>query len=461
MNRSATTATEGIVKFSIGIITAEQSLAMIRGVHDAMSALCEVTYLPYATLSQLTGIYTENAHRFDGLLFSGLFPYEYVVNHVGAVLKPHVYFELTDRDFYKAFAALLFRHPGLDITRLVMDKPYVDVDFADIFGGAVPQYFEPIINDPSSLESAYETTMQQSLSLWQAGKIDRVLTRLTNLRVSLNRAEIPCDLLFPSGPSMLDSFNVLHSRMQARVLDNTMTAVGLVLAPMASPPEQHLLHAALARFNASYSMPLVIREYDGMFELITSNEVLRDITRKYTHCLLADHIRDSGLAAWVGWGLGRDAMQAQHSAEKALQESRRNPARHAYLVTMDGELTGPMTDGQGVSVNSEPDHAVEYVARELGISSANLQKLVDLQERRGVRNFSSADLAFYLNITPRSASRILLKLEEKGYAEAVRTTQTTARGRPFKIYAVDCARVLAAVRKKLAEDQAPTPRSGA
>ncbi|MDL2272053.1 hypothetical protein LJC23_03365 [Desulfovibrio sp. OttesenSCG-928-I05] len=435
------------MKFSIGIITAEQSLAMIRGVHDAMSALCDVTYLPYATMSQLTDIYTEHAHRFDGLVFSGLLPYEYVVSHVGAVLKPHVYFELTDRDFYKAFASLLFRHPGLDVTRLVMDRPHVDVDFAETFSGATPQYFTPIINDPSSLESAYEATMRQALSLWQTGKIDRVLTRLTNLRTALTRAEIPCDVLFPSGPSMLDSFNALYNHMQSRALDSSMTAVGLVLAPTASPPEQHLLHAALARFNASVSMPLVIRDYSGMFELITSNEVLRDLTRDYTHCLLTGHIRESGLAACVGWGLGRDIVQAQQNAEKALQESRRNPARHAYLVTMDGELTGPMVEGQGVSVTSEPGQAVEHVARELGISSANLQKLVDLQERRGIRHFSSADLAFYLNITPRSASRILLKLEENGSAKAVRTTQTTARGRPFKIYEVDYARIVATLKK--------------
>ena len=47
-----------------------------------MRRRCDITYLTYSTTMELTGLYLEQASRFDGFLFSGNFPRDYIVEHV-------------------------------------------------------------------------------------------------------------------------------------------------------------------------------------------------------------------------------------------------------------------------------------------------------------------------------------------------------------------------------------------
>jgi predicted transcriptional regulator len=131
-----------------------------------------------------------------------------------------------------------------------------------------------------------------------------------------------------------------------------------------------------------------------------------------------------------------DIVSSGQNAMRAFRESMRNAHRSAYLVNDIGEQIGPMVSGKSV-VMSGPSPNAEEMGRRLGISPANLQKMMNLQEKRGISRFSSADLAFYLNITPRSAGRILSRLAAHGGADVVRSDQPNSKGRPYKIYDVD------------------------
>ena len=55
--------------------------------------------------------------------------------------------------------------------------------------------------------------------------------------------------------------------------------------------------------------------------------------------------------------------------------------------------------------------------------------------------FSASDLVFYLDITPRSATRILKKLVEHGAAEKVNSMNLNGRGRPAAIYEIDFEKI--------------------
>ncbi|MDR0615917.1 MAG: hypothetical protein LBG29_03825 [Synergistaceae bacterium] len=429
------------MRLSIGIIAAEQSVELIRKAHEEMSRMCELTYLPYDSMRNLAGIYKRKAHLFDGLIFSGRFPYSYIVSRVGAILKPHAYFELTDRDYYRALAGILYRFPGIRISRILMDSPRSDVDFSGVFRGDVPAFFDPPDeDDSSSLESAYERAMRQSADLWGEGKIDLVATRFTNMAEMLGASGIPFELLFPSAASMVDACASLLALIQSRRLRDSMVASGVVaLADSEGDGRDDGLQALLDRFNEKNGMPLIIRRNGLAFELSTSNDVLRDITRDYTDCALSRYLHgELGSGVCVGWGLGMDIVTSGQNAIKAFKESLRSEQHHAYLVNDLGDQIGPMANGKSVTMSGYPSACAEEIGRKLGISPANLQKIMNLRERRGIGTFSSADLAFYLNITPRSAGRILFRLAEHGMANVVRIYHPNAKGRPYKIYDVDC-----------------------
>lgn len=427
------------MKFSIGIITAEQSLGMIRRIHAAMSEACDIEYLPYSTLQQLADVYRESAHCFDGLLFSGIFPYEYVINYVGNVIKPYEYFELADRDYYRIFAKIFFQRPALDLSRILMDRPTAEMDFSEIFAEKRPRFFNNVVGNTPVLGAAYETTMEEALALWREKKIDLVISRFTNLIEPLKASGIECEALFPSVASMTETFDSLYFRLQALELNNSLTASAIVACDVGSKIiKTGELEQRLAKFNEEHGMSLVVRPNGIFYEITTSNEVLKDISRQYSHCLLSEYLQVKfGKNVFLGWGLGRDIVRAQRNAQLALQEARRNGPHHAYLIDEQGRLIGPLTSGYSIALKLAPSAEIEELSRQLGISPANLQKLIGLQEKQSARRFSSADLAFYLNITVRSANRILAKLAAHNLAKVVETGQFTAKGRPFKIYEVD------------------------
>jgi predicted transcriptional regulator len=413
-------------------------MGMIREIEPAMREICDIEYLPYSTMHQLAHIYSQNAYHFDGLLFSGAFPYEYIAKYVGAVARPHAYFELTDRDYYKLFARLLYKNPNMDISRIAMDVPTVFLDFEHVFDSSRPVFFDAVLGSDIVMEQAYDAVIKQAVQLWCDKKIDMVISRLTNVIGKFAEAGIPCERLFPSPASMLETFHSLISKIQSRILDDSMIAIGLVLAVDEGEEARSALKAALASFNKNMGMALVVRESGACFELITSNDCLRELTKEYTHCLLSGYLAATlGGAVCIGWGLGRNAIQTRQNAMRALQQSRRNTQHSAYLMNAFEEEIGPLEHGKAVTVAGEPDAVIERVSRKLGISSANLQKLINLQEKRDTNRFSSAELAYYLNITPRSASRILAKLAEYGGAEVVQSVQASPKGRPFMIYEVD------------------------
>ena len=430
------------MKPRIGIVTAERSMPMIREIDATIGELCDAAYLPYATLKQLENIYRQEIHRLDGVLFSGLFPYDYILNFVGNVMKPHAYFELTDRDYYKVFAKILYRRPGIDISRILIDRPFFEIDFREIFGEREPIYFDSFMGNAESLESAYERAISHSLSLWRAGAVDLVVTRFTNLIEPFAAAGIPFEPLFPSPASMLETFRALYARLQSLALSDSLTASGLIQCENGGECDLQRILDEVAVFNESLGMVMVVRREGNAVEITTSNEVLKDITRSYSDCALSARLRDqAGASVCIGWGLGRDILESLQHAKRALTESARNSEHHAYVMNEAGELVGPMASGKSVVLDSTLHTATEALGQELGISPLNLHKIVNLQEKRGIGRFSSADLAFYLNVTVRSANRILAKLAERGIAVVSGSSQPNSRGRPSKVYEVDGSRL--------------------
>lgn len=432
----------------IGIITAENSLKYIQeAVAEKEDSRWEIEFLPYTADRHLPELYTGNLHRFSGLVFSGRFNHDYIELYTGKIWKPHVVFELTDRDYYKAFARLLYRYPGTDIRRVLMEVPTSqDVDLQELFDGACPTWFDVDFRQAESLTAAYDMALEYAQRLWREKKIDRVMTRLTNAVDPLLEMGIPTEPLFPSKVSIQERLQHLYGQLQSQQLTNTRTVFGIVCCAPNTSCSMDTLQNLLEEFNSQLGMPLIIRREKDCFELATSNETLIDITQQYTNCLLSLflHERMPQSPVCVGWGIGQDITSANKNAATALAEARRSNGRRAYLVNESREVIGPLATGRSISVESLLSPQAEEIGKALGISPRNIQKLINLQEKRGVRFLSSGDLAYYLNVTPRSANRILAKLVQHGGAQVAHSTQSLTRGRPSYVYEVDWRRLLPA-----------------
>lgn len=438
------------MKIHIGIITARVSLRNLLQVDAEMRALCDITYLPYSDTVELINVYLEHASEFDGFLFSGKYPYDYITKNIGEIIKPATFLDLTERDIYLTFARLFASRPNLDISRVLFSTSVLETAsiknqkfLDDIFApkksphiqGAVDQEFYN-----QNISVLYETALEEYRTLWYTGKYDLIVTRLTNASKELDKENIPYLLVQPCRATIMELFHKLLADIKDARMESAVTACCVIhIAHESSTDEERkLLKKVLAKFNSEQNMVFVLRQNGQLYEAVTSKATIKKITSEYTTCLLTSYLYEMlPFSTYIGWGMGYDIVTAQQNALRAIRESKADPHRYTYLVNESKEMIGPLCGDRTISYQLKPSARTNHFAKELGISAINLEKMISLQKNRQMTEFSASDLVFYLDITPRSATRILKKLSECGVARQVNSLNLNGRGRPAAIYEID------------------------
>lgn len=429
---------------SIGIITASQSLNSIRSAEQEMRKHAKITYLSYHTLSELCDLYSKNFHRFDGFLFSGPFPRDYILENIGAITKPYRCFDLKDRDYYLTFARILARHPGIDFSRVFFDAEIELAILRNVFpegkGPRMTMNYTPLEYRGFLCTAVYERALDTYRELWYQKKCDIFVIRFTNLAEQLEREGIPHFSLRPCKESILDDFHALIGDIRESILQNSLVACCIIEIPEASRTleNEELLESALDVFGRSQNCNILARKNREHFEVITSNMEARKITDEYKTCMLSSELNQKlPFPIRIGWGISFDVIDAYKNAKKAVLACQKNRNHYTYLVTESQEMVGPLNSNRSISYGLQPDAQVSFLAKSLGISPVNLEKLVSLQKTRYMYEFTSSDLVYFLEITPRSAARILSKLEKGGLARPIRSVNLSGTGRPTIVYEVD------------------------
>ena len=126
-----------------------------------------------------------------------------------------------------------------------------------------------------------------------------------------------------------------------------------------------------------------------------------------------------------GWGKGNNINEARHNAEKSYIKNKETNTEVIYLVSTNSETILS-------EINAKKKKNIEIIEKlkKLNITKQNSEKLIELFKNQ--EKVSCANLADYLNISERTANRLLLKLEENSLA--ISNLIKINRGRPKKIY---------------------------
>ena len=443
------------MRMRVGIITASQSLKNLLLVEKEMREVCDITYLPYSSTADLTNLYLENEKKFDGLLFSGVYPYRFITDNIGEITKPCRYLDLVDRDVYLAVARLLVYNPNIDLDRVIFDVNSMDKInsphnpfLSDIFPPEKKLRISIIMKKDffnQNINDMYETTMNEYRKCWRLGSVDLIVTRLTNIARKLEEEQIPYMLVRPSKTTMLEILQDLLNDIEKEQMENALTACCLIEATHSDVTQEEVkqLTEVLERFNSEQNIILVLRQKGMTLESMTSNATVRKLKSDYTTCLLTSYLYEAlPFPTHIGWGLGYDIVTAYQNARRAIGQSKNDPHRYTYLVNENNEMVGPLCGDRTITYQLKPSARTNHIAKSLGISAVNLEKLISLQKNRNMTEFSASDLVFYFDITPRSATRILKKLSEQGVAKKVTTMNLNGRGRPAAIYEIDFDRIV-------------------
>lgn len=424
----------------IGVITATHSIEMIQQVEQYLPHDCELTFIPYRQINEIVELYEQHHLYYDGILFSGILAYKILMQQLDDCPTPTYYLEITEGDFYKHLFAIRHQSKDLDFSR-------VFIDFLGDYENALGLYElleadeRPYVMQLDYSAEIYEKTLQKHLTLWEDGKIDYAITRLSNIVHRLDEAGIPNTFIFPSKESIWEQLQQIIQDLQIAHLHENQWAIGMITLQNDAESEidfqQVLLHKALLEFNhQSKSFSIIQKKREG-FEVVTSHAELKKLTHDFTNCSTVHYLSNAlPFQVNIGWSVGTTLYQTKKDALTANKEAVANDFSCAFVIT-DEEVIGPLGMEICLEYSITVDPEIERLSERLEISSLHIQKILAVLSKNQSNELTAEDLSYHLGHTVRQANRILNKLEEKGVAETIYRKQEKLRGRPKKVYCID------------------------
>ena len=370
----------------------------------------EVKYIFYNNLYDLENLYLKNAQKYDGIITSGPIGYEIIKNSV-ELLTPLYHFDISKGDLYKYLFNILKENPKIDFSRVYIDfispekKEYW---FQDIF----KKEEEPIFYKINfSNKNLYETLKNNYTNLKNNKKIDIVLTRISNMVEFLKNEKISFDFLFPSEENIKNT--VLEVIKDIKILKSEKKQIifGKLLLNEVSADIEEEIH--------SVSKNCIVKILDKSIEILM---IYEDFINSNIALNLKKKLK---MNFFSGWGKGNNINEARYNSEKAYKKSKETNFEVVYLVSTNSEIILS-------EIDDEKKKNIEIIEKlkELNITKQNSEKLIELF--RSKEKVSCASLAAYLDISERTANRLLVKLEENNLA--ISNLIKISRGRPKKLY---------------------------
>lgn len=142
----------------------------------------------------------------------------------------------------------------------------------------------------------------------------------------------------------------------------------------------------------------------------------------------------------VGIGFGAYPNDAGMHAEKALYQARETGKNVCYIVREDARAIGPIDTTVFLNYEQYPltitDLELLERAEKAGMSATYISKLMARLAKHQKYIYTAEEIASTLNITLRSANRILLKWLDAGLVTIIGEEKLTHRGRPRRIYSI-------------------------
>lgn len=431
--------------YSIGLITTEHSLRHILKIDEQMRKQCNVTYLPYSSPEHLEFIYEQNADRFNAFLFSGSYPYNVLRRHFGPLPKPHAHFSISDRDYYRVIAELAVQEPELDFSRVYFDRPEFPVDFQAIFHReGVPLLGSAGIDwEKVDASDWYAPLRDYYKALWESGKVDLLVTRFGSMSDFFARNGIRHKYLSPASESMLETFRGLILQLSANQRRDDAASIGIVCSQHKLTDDNwRFLRQRLQLCNRQLGMPFLVYEHGEHFEITTNSSVLRELSNEYMACPVTAFLNDGAVfPICVGWGCAGSVIDAHRNAHRAARQAMLCKTAASFIVTEDDVIIGPLSTFRRIEYSGTPSVGLAQLSRSVSVSATHLSKILSVLSQKGSDTVTAEELAFFLDLTPRSASRILSRLEAGGLAAVQYNRQLSRRGRPAKVYRIDIPRL--------------------
>ncbi|MFJ7647978.1 hypothetical protein ACIQ1H_10525 [Lysinibacillus sp. NPDC097279] len=426
--------------YKINVFTAKLSLSWVEQLEKIKPAFCEFHYHSYTDSEHLYTLLEQHLIAGDGALFSGQIPYFFTQTHFPNMAIPMLYFDISERDFYRTLTELFYENK-IAMNRIAIDFCYEENDYLGIHEwslGRQPYLFSQTMNEYAN-NDIVDKVANWHIQLHRDNKVDLSFTRIAEMRERLAHQNISFIAFHPSLHAMQLTLDQLVNQLHLRQLELNKVVVVHIVIPIDKSNIDELeyrqiaLYKAILDFKQLYASTFIVHREASYIAIITTYQQFLMTTNEYTHCQLVDFLDDKLLfPVKIGWGIGNSLTESQKFAKKAATLCSSKETQ-GYIIEHAKEI-GPLLYGALLQFDNEKQQCLKKLSAAYDIPLLQLQKIEAVIERLATTIVNGELLSTHLGITVRSANRILKQLHEKNLAVELPSTTSTNRGRPKKYY---------------------------
>lgn len=431
---------------NIGVITAKSSLDSLKPIFRMFEDQCHYHFLPYEKIEEIHQIFCDNNNIFDGFIFGGPLSYYSLEQDIKNWSKPVVYLDITEKDFYKHLFKVSQLYKGIDFSRVYFDFFWDEknvLQLEHLLGDQKPFYTLSNEIDFQNMQ-LYEESLDKHLYFWKEGLIDLSITRAANLVGPLKSHGLNVYYMGISEDTIKEKIEELIMAIEYARLKENQVVAGYIESPTSSNMIENDLmqlsiHKELLEFCAQEGFQLGIQKYNHTFEIITSYGDLQEMTNNFRSCKIIRFLKERlSFNVHIGWGIGITLGQALQNARNAYRQAESYTESCTFVIDEGKQSMGPF----GFEEANDEENAfnsweeIEALGQSLDVSTSLLQKVIFAMSRLKTNELTSNLTAEVLNVSVRSANRILNQLVEKNLAKVEQKKHNSLQGRPIKTYII-------------------------
>ncbi len=282
--------------------------------------------------------------------------------------------------------------------------------------------------------------------LSESGECSMAFTGVEQVAEQLSRSSVPSEPIAHSDQDIIVILERALLSTESRRSKESQVVVGMInvddfgklAMKRTSEHEVQKLKLDIHRMVLNY-----VELLDGYLTSLGGDEYLFFTTRGIferetggykTIPLAKDAYKSYGLSLSVGIGFGTSANAAGTNARSALRKAKEAGGNACFILREDATLIGPMEMADPIqAILSPTDVELIRQAEDVGMTSAYLSKLLQHMARIGKYEYKVHELAELLNITVRSAHRLLLQWIDGGLVD-ISGYEKMPKGRPRQVY---------------------------
>lgn len=387
------------------------------------------------------------ARRADGIIFGGAVQYGIYKSMLTSV--PCLHIQKDSSSLLNSLMALAYmkrditrisvdNYPMTMIKQVLADCRAQDADFIPLRSRVFHGY-EP---------HGYEELYLEHKALYESGKVDGCVTTMSFVFSALQKDGIPAVYSAPTTENIIKTIYQIKAEISAQAHEAAEELAVLILRVVPNgqlsyqrrktylEAEEKIKAATEINYFAKDWDALVIPRSDEQFIILLKKRDLMNYTNDLQSFPLLNLINDNTKCGFcLGVGFSKDLAEAYSNAAAAVRRAETHADNCAYAAYDTNSVIGPI-DFIGWRKNelSFEQEKLKNLSEQTGVSGEKLFQIYTMAEKKQKHLFSAEELAKNLEISVRTASRLLLTLEEHGVAKLSYKAPSGKAGRPKHIY---------------------------